>query len=72
MTFTLSEEQRQVQDAVRRVAVEKVAPRAAAIDAEGAYPQDMFDLLQELGLFTLPFPTQYGGSGSMLSACVAV
>jgi len=70
--FTLAEEQRQVQDAIRRVAVEKVAPRAAAIDAEAAYPQDMFDLLRELGLFTLPFPSQYGGSGSMLSACVAV
>jgi acyl-CoA dehydrogenase len=72
MSFSLPEEQRQVQDAIRRVAVEKVAPRAAAIDAEAAYPQDMFDLLRELGLFTLPFPTQYGGSGSMLSACVAV
>ena len=72
MLFTLPEEQRQVQDAIRRVAVEKVAPRAAAIDADAAYPQDMFDLLQELGLFTLPFPTEYGGSGSMLSACVAV
>ena len=72
MLFALAEEQRQVQDAIRRVAVEKVAPRAAAIDAEAAYPQDMFDLLQELGLFTLPFPSQYGGSGSMLSACVAV
>ncbi len=72
MSFTLAEEQRQVQDAIRRVAVEKVAPRAAAIDAEALYPQDMFDLLRELGLFTLPFPSQYGGSGSMLSACVAV
>ena len=72
MLFALPEEQRQVQDAIRRVAAEKVAPRAAAIDAEAAYPQDMFDLLRELGLFTLPFPTQYGGSGSMLSACVAV
>ena len=72
MLFTLAKEQRQIQDAIRRVAVEKVAPRAAAIDAEAAYPQDMFDLLRELGLFTLPFPSQYGGSGSMLSACVAV
>ena len=72
MSFTLSEEQRQIQDTIRRVAVEKVAPRAAAIDADGAYPQDMFDLLRELGLFTLPFPAEFGGSGSMLSACVAV
>ncbi len=72
MLFALPEEQREVQDAIRRVAEEKVAPRAAAIDAAGAYPQDMFDLLRDLGLFTLPFPREYGGSGSMLSACVAV
>lgn len=56
MSFTLTEEQRQVRDLVRRVARERVAPRAAAIDASGEYPQDMFDLLRELGLFTLPFP----------------
>ncbi|MDA1100170.1 MAG: acyl-CoA dehydrogenase family protein [Proteobacteria bacterium] len=72
MLYALAEEQREVREAIRRVAAEKVAPRAAAIDAEAAYPQDMFDLLRALGLFTLPFPSEYGGSGSMLSACVAV
>ena len=72
MSFSLSEDQRLVQDSIRRVASEKVAPRAAKIDREGVYPQDMFDLLRELGLFTLPFPTEFGGTGSMVSACVAV
>ncbi|MBT3331527.1 MAG: acyl-CoA dehydrogenase [Rhodospirillaceae bacterium] len=72
MSFTLSDDHRQVQEMIRRVAIEKVAPRAAEIDAAGTYPQDMFDLLQELGLFTLPFPAEYGGSDSMLSSCVAV
>ena len=72
MPFSLSEDQRQVQDSIRRVATEKVAPRAAKIDREGVYPQDMFDLLRDLGLFTLPFPTEFGGTGSMVSACVAV
>jgi alkylation response protein AidB-like acyl-CoA dehydrogenase len=32
----------------------------------------MYDLLRELGLFTLPFPAEYGGTGSLLSACLAV
>ncbi len=72
MAFSLNDEQRQVQDTIRRLAAEKVAPRATAIDADATYPQDMFDLLRELGLFTLPFPGEFGGSGSMLSACVAV
>jgi hypothetical protein len=68
----LNDEQRQVQDLVRRVASERVAPRAAEIDATAEYPQDMFDLLRELGLFTLPFPPEYGGSGNMVSACLAI
>lgn len=72
MTFELNEDQRAVQDMVRRVAREKVAPRADEIDRTADYPQDMFDLLKELGLFTLPFPKEYGGSGSMLSACIAI
>lgn len=72
MSYELGEEQVAVQTLIRRVAREKVAPRADEIDRTAAYPQDMFDLLKELGLFTLPFPAEYGGGGSMLSACVAV
>ncbi|MBN9562060.1 MAG: acyl-CoA dehydrogenase family protein [Alphaproteobacteria bacterium] len=71
-SFSLGEEQRQVQELVRRVANERVAHRAAEIDRSAEYPQDMFDLLRELGLFTLPFPPEYGGSGSLLSSCVAI
>jgi len=70
--FDLGEDQRTIRDLVRRVAEERVVPRAAEIDATGEYPQDMYDLLTELGLFTLPFPEAYGGANSMLSACVAV
>ncbi len=72
MNFDISDEQRQIRDMVRRVALEKVAPRADEIDATAEYPQDMFDLLRELGLFTLPFPERYGGSGSILASCMAI
>jgi len=72
MTFALNDDQLQIQDLVRRVARERVAPRAARIDQTAEYPQDMFDLLKQLGLFTLPFPVEYGGTGSLLSACIAV
>ena len=41
--FELGEDQRALRDLVRRVAEEKVAPRAAEIDATGDYPQDMYD-----------------------------
>ena len=72
VTFELKDDHKTVRDFVRRVAQERVAPRADEIDRTAEYPQDMFDLLRELGLFTLPFPAEYGGSGSMLSACLAI
>jgi alkylation response protein AidB-like acyl-CoA dehydrogenase len=68
----LNAEQRQIQEAVRRVAVEKVAPRAMEIDRTAEYPEDMFELLRGLGWFALPFPPEYGGTGSTVSACVAL
>jgi alkylation response protein AidB-like acyl-CoA dehydrogenase len=70
--YTLNDDQRQIQELVRRLAREKVAQRAADIDRTGEYPQDMFDLLREVGLFTIPFPREYGGTDSMLSAAVAI
>ena len=72
MSFALDEQQLQIQSLVRRVAREKVAPRASEIDRTAEYPHDMFALLRELGLFALPFPQSYGGTGSTLSACVVV
>jgi alkylation response protein AidB-like acyl-CoA dehydrogenase len=72
MSYLLTDEQRQIQDLIRRVAREKVAPRASEIDRDARYPDDMYALLKELCLFTLPFPARYGGSDSMLSACIAV
>lgn len=72
MSYRLNEDQIQIQDLLRRVAREKVAPRADEIDRTAQYPHDMFELLKGLGMFTLPFPEQYGGAGSMLSACIAI
>ncbi|RPI48382.1 MAG: acyl-CoA dehydrogenase, partial [Betaproteobacteria bacterium] len=72
MSYALTDEQLEIQALVRRVARERVAQRADEIDRTAEYPQDMYDLLRELGLFTVPFPAEYGGTGSMLSAAVAV
>lgn len=70
--YSLTEEQRLLQETVRAFARNKVAPHADAIDAEAKYPQHMFDALREFGLFALPFPEKYGGSNSMLSSCIAI
>jgi acyl-CoA dehydrogenase len=70
--YSLTEDQLAVQELVRRVAREQVAPRADAIDRDAEYPQDMFELLKALGLFALPLPTEHGGTGSLLAGCIAV
>ncbi|MFL6678637.1 MAG: acyl-CoA dehydrogenase family protein [Burkholderiaceae bacterium] len=72
MTYDLSDDHKSIRDLIRRVAREKVALRADEIDRSAEYPQDMFELLKSLGLFALPFPAEYGGTGSTLAACVAV
>ncbi|MGA1066758.1 MAG: acyl-CoA dehydrogenase family protein, partial [Alphaproteobacteria bacterium] len=69
--YEMSPEAIEVQNLIRRVAIERVSQRAAEIDKTGEYPQDMFDLLRELGIFTLPFPEEYGGQNSLLAGCVA-
>lgn len=70
--FSLTDDQLEVQNLVRRVASERIAPRANEIDHRAEYPQDIFDLLRSLGLFALPFPREYGGMSSMVASCVAI
>jgi alkylation response protein AidB-like acyl-CoA dehydrogenase len=72
VSYELSEDQISIQNLIRRVARDKVASRADEIDRTAEYPHDMFALLQELGLFALPFPEEYGGTNSLLSSCIAV
>ncbi len=64
MQFELTEEQRLIRDTARRIAKERVAPRAAEIDATAEYPQDIFEAFREVGLLGLTIPTAYEGSGA--------
>jgi alkylation response protein AidB-like acyl-CoA dehydrogenase len=71
--FRLTEDQRLLQDAVRVIADERVAPRAAEIDKTGDFPQDLRELLAAQDILALPFPTEHGGlGGELLSVCLAV
>ena len=69
----LTEEQRMLLDMVRELAQEKIAPRAAAIDQAGEYPWDIKDALAKLDLLALPFPEEYGGTGTdLLTICMVI
>ncbi|MEX1158792.1 MAG: acyl-CoA dehydrogenase family protein, partial [Thermomicrobiales bacterium] len=64
MQFELSEEQRLIQETARRIAKERVAPRAAELDETGEYPHDLFEAFRDVGLLGLTMPEAYGGSGA--------
>jgi alkylation response protein AidB-like acyl-CoA dehydrogenase len=69
----LNEDQRALRDAVRELARERVAPRAAQIDATGEFPWDMVELLATHDILALPFPAEYGGlGGDMISVLIAI
>jgi alkylation response protein AidB-like acyl-CoA dehydrogenase len=61
---SLTDEQRELRDLVRTLALERVAPRAAQIDATGEFPWDVVEVLREADLFGLPFEERYGGTGT--------
>lgn len=71
--FGLSEEQRSLQDLARKFARTEMAPRAAACDREGRFPEEVMRKAWELGLMNLNIPTEYGGSGlGLLDQCLIV
>lgn len=73
MQFELSEDLLALRDTVRRLSQDKVKPRARQIDESGEYPQDIFEVFRDAGLFGLVVPTEYGGSGAgILGLTIAI
>jgi alkylation response protein AidB-like acyl-CoA dehydrogenase len=64
MDFQLSPELADLQRSVRRLAQDKIKPRAREIDRSGEYPQDIFDEFKKADLLGLCIPEEYGGSGA--------
>src|SRR3954466_7730957 len=63
-TYSLTQEQLDFRDTIRQIVRERVAPRAAEIDAKAEYPWDIRRLFAEQDLMGLPFDEEHGGTGT--------
>jgi alkylation response protein AidB-like acyl-CoA dehydrogenase len=71
--YRLTDEQLMLRDALRVLADERIAPRAAEIDKTAEFPQDVRTLLATHDILALPFEERYGGiGGELLSLCLAI
>ncbi len=61
--YQLPEEHRALREAVRGLAEDKIAPRAAQIDATGEFPQDVYEALVSARFHAIGIPEAYGGEG---------
>ena len=73
MDLDLAPEQQDFQKTVRAFVDDVVRPNAERWDEEGELPMEAVKQMAELGLFGLPFPEEYGGSGAdFLTLCLAI
>ncbi len=59
----ISDDTDALRDSVKRLCDDELAPRAAAIDHDNAFPMDMWKKLGDLGLLGISVPEEYGGTG---------
>jgi alkylation response protein AidB-like acyl-CoA dehydrogenase len=62
--YSLPQEFIDFRDTIRQMVSERVAPRAAEIDANAEYPRDIRELFASHDLLGLPFDSEYGGTGT--------
>lgn len=66
-----SDGQRLLLATVRDLVTQRIAPRAAAIDASAEFPWDIVDLFRAQGLLGMSIPEEYGGAAlSLLDMCL--
>ncbi len=73
MDFDLAPEQQEFVATIRAFVDAEIRPNAERWDEEAELPLDAVKQMADLGLFGLPFPEEYGGSGAdFLTLCLAI
>jgi butyryl-CoA dehydrogenase len=60
--YGLTDDQRAIRDLARRIARERIAPRAAHHDETESYPDESIAALVDAGLYGIWVPEEYGGT----------
>ena len=68
-SYKLGEEQEMIRAMARKMAKDRLAPRAAAIDREGEFPWDIIDFFRQNHILNMPIPVEYGGQGADALSC---
>ncbi|HVE82191.1 MAG TPA: acyl-CoA dehydrogenase family protein, partial [Myxococcales bacterium] len=63
MDFSLSDQQRALQQAARTFARERIRPRAAEYDEKSHFPRELLAEAMDAGLINLNVPESLGGVG---------
>ncbi len=61
--YELTQEERMILAMVDDLCVDVVSQRAADIDEEDEFPEDIYELFVEQGLFALAYGEEHGGAG---------
>jgi len=71
MNFNLTDEQIMIRDMARNFAEKEIAPKAAEIDKNHRFPEELFKKMAELNLLGVMVDPEYGGAG-MDTVCYAL
>lgn len=70
--FTLTEEQKALQDLAADFTRNEIIPKAAEYDQSGKYPHEILQKAWELGLMNINIPEKYGGMElGVLDSCIS-
>jgi len=71
MNYFLTEDQLEMQELARRIAVEKMKPLSEKYDEEGIFPWDIVEIMRQSDMFAILIPEEYDGiSGKVMDLAI--